>query len=355
MEVWSGLLLRAESEAELAFVLGHETGHYIGNDSAQALQATKSRATGALVFAALLGVAATAASYNATSPQQVNSINNSTQGLINAVYLGTVASLFSFDRQQETDADAFGFNAATNAGFDPTAGVSLWQRMIDEASSSDFQKVRNGTARTSVFDSHPVEADRVAAMKKLAGDKKGGESGKERYRATIRPFLNAWLRDDLRRRDFGETLFIIDRLAATKEDLGVLSFYRGETLRLRRKDGDAAKAEEAYRDAIRYDDAPAETWRQLADYSERRSENAEAARLLQAYLAKAPNASDAAFARMRLDRALGQSAAAPTSSAPAPAAPTPTTPSTPPAEPPASTVAVAATTLETPKAAGIAP
>ncbi|HWA23995.1 MAG TPA: M48 family metalloprotease [Caulobacterales bacterium] len=314
MEVWSGLMLRAESEAELAFVLGHETGHYVNSHSWQSLQAVKSRATGAMFATVLIGVAGAVASVNAGSAaaanggsaaSAVNSINSVTSGLINAVYLGTVASLFSFSREHETIADAFGYDAAVKAGYQPSAGVALWQRLIDETAASDFPKVRNGQARTSVFDSHPVAADRVAALNKLAGDQTGGEEGKARYRAAIRPFLGPWLRDDLRRRDFGQSLFLIDRLGAGGEDLGVINFYRGEALRLRRKDGDAAAAEAAYREAIRFADAPPETWRQLADFAERRGDHAETARLLQTFLDKAPNAGDAAFARMRLARALG--------------------------------------------------
>jgi Zn-dependent protease with chaperone function len=309
MEVWSGLLLRAETEAELAFVLGHESGHYVSNDTIESLRAAKSRRTGAMVAAVLIGVAGTVASASATTAQSANSINNSTSDLINAVYLGTIASLFAFSREQEAAADAFGANKAINAGYDPQAGAALWQRLIDETAASDFPKVRKGSARTSVFDSHPVAADRIAALKKVTGDRAGGETGKERYRAAIRPFLGAWLRDDLRRRDYGQTLFLIDRLGAGGEDLGVLHFYRGEALRLRRKDGDAAASEAAYRDAIRYADAPAEAWRQLADWAERRGDKAETASLLKTFLEKAPNASDAAFARLRLERATGQAQA----------------------------------------------
>ena len=59
----------------------------------------------------------------------------------------------------------------------------------------------------------------------------------------IRPFLSAWLADDLRRRDYGQTLLVIERLSSLGEDLGVLNFYRGETLRQRRSDGDLGLAE----------------------------------------------------------------------------------------------------------------
>ena len=38
MQVWSGLLLRADNEAQLAAVLGHEIGHYISRHSVERLR-----------------------------------------------------------------------------------------------------------------------------------------------------------------------------------------------------------------------------------------------------------------------------------------------------------------------------
>ena len=43
MQVWTGLLLRVENEAQLAAVLGHEIGHYVQRHSLARLQDAKSR------------------------------------------------------------------------------------------------------------------------------------------------------------------------------------------------------------------------------------------------------------------------------------------------------------------------
>lgn len=333
IEVWSGLLLRADSEAELAFVLGHEAGHYVSNDQIESHKTEKARRTGTMVAAALVGIAATVAIGSAPTADAANSIADSTRGLIDALYLGMIASLFSYSREQETAADAFGAQAAIEAGYNPQAGAVLWQRKIEEAQASDFPAVRKAAVRSNIYNSHPIALDRVAALRKFAEARVGGEDGRERHRAAIRPFLGPWLKDDLRRRDFGQTLFLIERLAASGEDLGVLRYYRGEALRLRRKDGDAAAAEAAYREATQYTDAPAETWRQLADFTDRRGEHAETARLLQTFLDKAPNAPDAGLARMRLDRANGLSPASPQST-PQPKTPAPEAPAATPAAPP---------------------
>ena len=47
MEVWSGLLLRVDDEAQLAFVLGHEIGHYRERHSVALMRTLRGRANAA--------------------------------------------------------------------------------------------------------------------------------------------------------------------------------------------------------------------------------------------------------------------------------------------------------------------
>jgi len=54
VEVWSGLLLRARSEAELAFVLAHETTHFARNHSLAAERHFKDQANGAMALGLIL-------------------------------------------------------------------------------------------------------------------------------------------------------------------------------------------------------------------------------------------------------------------------------------------------------------
>ena len=99
------------------------------------------------------------------------------------------------------------------AGYDGSAAPAVWQELLDEQSRSTFEKVRQQHARAGLFDDHPLEGARLDALAKLAEGAPKGDLGSERYRAAIRPHLAAFLRDDLRRRDFGETIqfYGIDR------------------------------------------------------------------------------------------------------------------------------------------------
>lgn len=299
MEVWSGLMLRVEDEAQLAFVLGHEIAHYDARHSLETLRAMRGRSNAALAASVAIAVIGAAAAAN--SPNSAQSIMNAAGGLIDIAYLGALASLFGYSRENEAEADAEGFRRIAAAGYDPAAPARQWRLRIDEVAASDFERTRREEARAGIFNTHPLNRDRVEALEALAQRAAaGGETGRARYRAAIRPFLDPWLRDELRRRDYGQTLFLIERLASAEEDLGVLLFYRGEAHRLRRGDGDLAHARAAYESAIQHPDAPPLAWRQLGEIYERERRAAEAAALLRAYLDRAPAASDRLLIERRI-------------------------------------------------------
>lgn len=295
-EVWSGLMLRATTESELAFVLSHEVTHFTENHSIEALQAEKARRNAALAISVGLAVAGAAAAAGAGTADAAQSILDVTGNLIDVVYLGAMASYFGFSREQESQADKLGFERAAHAGYVPTAGAALWRSMAEETAASEFKRVRESEARVSVFRTHPLTRDRIAALEtlaKAASSPSTDSSPADRHRAAIRPHLAAWLKDDLRRRDFGETLHLLDRLAHSGQDLGVIEFYRGEAYRLRHGAGDLERAEAAYAAATAHPDAPVAVWRQLGDLRAK-SRNVDGAReAYQSYLAKAPEADDA--------------------------------------------------------------
>lgn len=295
MEIWSGLLLRAENEAQVAFVIAHETGHFEEDHSIEAWRNMRSRANLALGLSIVAGVAG--------APSYVGDL----------VYLGAIASVFGFSRENEMQADEIGFKRAVAANYDPVQGGELWRLLMAETAASEFPAVRNREARSSIFNTHPISPVRATTLDNLA--KIANETqlstadastkwtvGREKHRDAIRPFLSTWLRDELRRRDYGQTAHLIKRLKDQGSDLGVLTFYEGELHRLRRKDDDLSKALAAYQGAITHADAPPEAWRELGDALIRTGKNVEAIAALQTYLDKSPAASDHALVRARLER-----------------------------------------------------
>jgi len=303
-EVWSGLLLRATNEAELAFVLGHEVTHFAKNHTIDSWRALKSRQNAVLAVSIGLAVVGAAAAANSGSMSAASNIGDVTRGLSDVVYLSSIAAYYRFSRENEFDADLGGLERLAAAGYAPSAAISMWKNQIAETEASDFERVRKSETRSNIFGSHPVTGERIAAIEKAlpATAKEAGEElGREAYRAAIRPHLAKWLRDDLRRRDYGESLHIIDRLAATGDDLGVLGFYRGEAYRLRAKDGDLGRARDAYLAAAAQADAPVDVWRELGDIRVKQDDNAGARTAYETYLARAPQAEDAWLVRDALN------------------------------------------------------
>lgn len=299
-EIWTGLLLRAQTEDEVAFVLGHEFAHFRQNHSLKAFRNAKANQNTATAATLVIAVVGAGAAANAGSYNAARDISSLTRGLVDAVYLGSIAAYFGYSREAEEEADHFGGAAAQEAGYDPYAGARIWHFLLDETKASDYERTRRQPSRINIFSTHPLESDRISAIETDARAREAtpltDEALKARrlaWRAQIRPWLGTWLRDDLRRQDYGQTLFIIQRLSLDGEDQGLLNFYAGEAHRLRGKDEDLARAVEYYRRALGFADAPAPVHRQLGEVYRRLGHTQDAVTALRAYVSAHPEAEDA--------------------------------------------------------------
>lgn len=268
MEVWSGLLLRAADEDQVAFVMGHEIGHYAENHGLELWNQLKGGMTGAMIVGMVVPLVGT---------------------------LGALFAILAYSRDQENEADRYGFDRAVASGYDPNAGAAIWRALVNETAASDFPKVRKSEARGSIFNTHPLTRDRIAALDKRAAGRTGAAdaaASRKRLRDVIRPHLATWLRDDLRRRDYGQTLDIIRRLEVGGDDMGLLEYFRGEVYRVRRAAGDTELARDAYISAVRFADAPPAAWRELGEMHKRLGDKSAAIAAFQSYLKLAPTADD---------------------------------------------------------------
>jgi predicted Zn-dependent protease len=108
--VYTGLLDELHAtDAELAAVIGHEIAHALREHSRERM----SRELAAQV--ALAGIAI-ATGAEASTMQLANQVSN-------------VTFTLPHSREQESEADRIGLELMARAGYDPTAAVSLWQKM----------------------------------------------------------------------------------------------------------------------------------------------------------------------------------------------------------------------------------
>ncbi|MGL6289934.1 MAG: M48 family metalloprotease, partial [Silanimonas sp.] len=282
----TGALLRLRSEDELAVLLGHEFAHYRQRHSLQQWQATK-RSSAAL---GTFGVVTLGAGV----------------GLVGSVaQLAGVAGLSRFSREHEREADRLGVEFAAAQGYRPEAGLAMWERLAREEAATV------GRRRNPIFASHPETDERVEDNRRMAatapapgvGTSNDAADGRARYRAAITPFLDRWLAQELTRRRYAASIQMISELHADAplEWQGRTAHYLGEAHRLRRGEGDAAKAAALHAEAVQRVDAPAAAFREHG-YARRASGDTPGARdALSRYLALAPEAPDRAFVERDLD------------------------------------------------------
>jgi predicted Zn-dependent protease len=281
MLVWTGALLRMRNEAELAFVLGHEAGHFRAQHTLRQWRRMKDTSALLSAFQVL--------AYGAGAP--------------NTAMLGTLAgyaTIFKYTRDMEREADRLGFASVVAQGYDPQAGVDLWARMLREEDTRRYEH------RGVVFATHPATQERLNDIRAAAAavPNPSHERHADEFRAATRPWLEPWLEAELAQRRYAGSLLIIGELLADSpaEDRGVLTFYLGEAHRRRNAAGDRAKAAELYASAVTMRGVPAKAWREHGFALRDAGRDAEARAALQRYLAEAPQADDRAFVQHELDK-----------------------------------------------------
>lgn len=280
MQVWSGLLIRMANEAQLAAVLGHEMGHYLARHSLDRLQTAQSTAS----IAQFLGLGLSLAT---GSPV--------TGALTQAA---AAAGFMTYNRDQEREADRIGLELMARAGYATREASRVWRGLMDEASGDEAAKEREAGKRSPLFASHPAQEERFQTLAELAKQRPGGDSvASEVYRERLAPQRADLLADELRRRRYGESVVLFDRLLQDDPNDGRIHFLKGEAYRLRGGPGDLKRSLEHYRAAAAGHDAPPELYRSFGMAQRRLGDEAESQKAFSRYLELKPDAEDAELIR----------------------------------------------------------
>jgi predicted Zn-dependent protease len=122
------------TDDEVAMVMGHEMAHALREHARARLAKTRLTGLGAQALSSLLG------------------LGDLSQAGLNA---GAQLLTLKFSRGDESEADLIGMELAARAGYDPRAGITLWQKMSAAAKRAPPQWLST----------HPASAKRVADMK----------------------------------------------------------------------------------------------------------------------------------------------------------------------------------------------
>jgi Peptidase family M48 len=140
----SGLILRAQEEAELAGVMAHEISHVTARHGTK--QATKADMIQIGAMAAMIFVPYGWAGY----------------GIYEGMQLAIPLTFLKFSRDAEREADFLGIQYMYKAGYDPNAYVTFFERIQAD------EKRRPGTI-PKVFSTHPPTPERISdAQKEIA-------------------------------------------------------------------------------------------------------------------------------------------------------------------------------------------
>lgn len=136
---YSGLIRQLHlSDDEIAIVMGHEISHALREHSREQVSQALAAQTAIGIGAALFG------------------LGQGSADLAGVAYQALIASKFS--RTDESEADRIGLELAARSGYDPRAGISVWQKMI---------KATGGGRPPEFLSSHPTESNRVQEIEKL--------------------------------------------------------------------------------------------------------------------------------------------------------------------------------------------
>lgn len=281
MQIWTGVLLRVEDEAELAFVLGHEIAHYLRRHSVQTWRDVRRKSA----FLSVTGVVLRGS---------LGNLGGAVQG---GVALATVGSVYAFSRDNEREADEAGLRLMSQAGYDPSAAPAIWERLLEE------QRASPRSSPALFVATHPSTTERMVRLRELAGTvttRGVAERRRAEYLERTRASHLMLLGDELGRRDFAASEVVLRRLLAEGMSPGKAYFFQGELYRLRGLSEDEPLAVRAYRKALEFPDAPPQTQRNLGFLLVKSGDPAGARSALERYLELLPDAEDREMIKARL-------------------------------------------------------
>ncbi len=284
VRVFSGLLLRVRSEAELGAVLGHEFGHFEQRHSLARFKARRS-GTDLLSWAAILA---------SMAPYAGGAYNFQT------LQISVYGRLARFSRDEEREADLHGIGYLNGSALRPQAASVVWQNVMTEAERSAMARGQAHPRfdRIPFLASHPSDAERAATMAALAVPEGATrDDGAARYAAALAPWLPLFLDDQIKLNDFGASDYLIGMLGEHGAT-APLWVARGDLYRARGYPRDLVSAAEFYANAAALDPTLPEAQRGLGLALFKTGRRSQGVAALRRYLQLKPDAPDAAMLGM---------------------------------------------------------
>jgi len=145
----TGLIVTAETDSEVASVMGHETGHVLQRHLARQMD---QQATNTMIAIAGMVLGALAMSRNPSAGA----------GLMQGGQAAAISNQLSYSRDAEREADRIGFQILDASGYDVNGAPGFFQRLQKATGIMD----KGGPP--SYVRTHPLTTDRIADMQDRA-------------------------------------------------------------------------------------------------------------------------------------------------------------------------------------------
>ena len=152
--VYTGIVERLQlTDAELAAIMGHEIAHALREHGREKAGQAAGVGVAAAIGGALIG------SYYGIDP----GIGRNVLGAA-----GELAFMRPNSRGMEQEADRMGVELAARAGYDPTAAITLWEKMARSSSGGPPQWLSTHPSHATRIEDLRVYADRVIPLYRAA-------------------------------------------------------------------------------------------------------------------------------------------------------------------------------------------
>ncbi len=280
MRVFTGLLLRVRSEAELASVLGHEFAHFELRHGLKDFKHART-ATDIMAWVSVLG-----------------GLSGTNTDMTQFALLG---SIFHFSREQEQEADLLGLKYLTASPYPAASAANVWTNLMAEEDAT--KAGRNRKSRhpytAGFFATHPTERTRAAYLTTAAlAVNDPGDARVASYREALAGEMPKLLAAQIKLNDFGGSDYLIGEMARSIGWTKDLLFARAELYRDRGNPRDLETAATLYQSALDAGLAAPTAYRGLGLSLMRSGRSTDGAAALRRYLEQSPGAADASAIRM---------------------------------------------------------
>lgn len=174
--VTAPLLAMAESEAELAGVIGHEIGHIKARHTAERMEAAKQAEKSSWLYQGLGGIIGGAAGFGLgkllCKPKDQECLQKAAlYGAAAGVGGGLLIQKYAFmanSREDEMEADRIGFRTSVAAGFHKDHVGSFYAKLLEMEKKAKGNGNQMLASLTDAMSTHPPSEERVKQMKQMA-------------------------------------------------------------------------------------------------------------------------------------------------------------------------------------------